>query len=363
MEDRRLEDLLSQVHKRRVLAIVGAGVSIAATKGKPECNEKPLASWLGLLYHGVDYCVQAAGASEAWANAVRGQIALEDDDDHLILAATAIENKLKAPNGGLFRKWLRISVGSLTVADSSIIKALKLLNVPIATTNYDDLIEKVTRLPAITWKQNNEFEHFLRGEEKSVLHLHGHWKTSDSIVFGHRSYDAITRDTPAQALLRALFPAWSLLFIGCGTGLNDPNIGELLKWASEAFAGSEYFHYRLALKREIATLRANHPIYPLSYGDTHGELADFLSKLAPTARKRLPRKTGRANVEPPRSHIDESTDRQMDALPDRRPPRANTGQIQPSLPMIIGVAVDVSGSMQTLMRATDGREKRAGASS
>src|SRR5262245_35406882 len=100
MADGLLEDLRSQIGKRQVLAIVGAGVSIGATGGKPEVNGKPLASWLGLLYHGVGYCEQYAQASKAWGDSIRGQLALEDDNDQLVLAATAIENKLGAPNGG-----------------------------------------------------------------------------------------------------------------------------------------------------------------------------------------------------------------------------------------------------------------------
>ena len=59
------EDLQREAEKGRLLVVAGTGVSLAATKNKL------LASWAGLLHHGVDYCQQLDPALTAeWVRVV-----------------------------------------------------------------------------------------------------------------------------------------------------------------------------------------------------------------------------------------------------------------------------------------------------
>ena len=37
-------------------------------------------------------------------------------------------------------------------------EALRDLKIPIVTTNYDGLIEEVTKLPAVTWKEKHKID-------------------------------------------------------------------------------------------------------------------------------------------------------------------------------------------------------------
>jgi hypothetical protein len=75
----------------------------------------------------------------------------------------------------------------------------------------------------------------------------------------------------------------TLLFVGCGEGLEDPNFGALLRWTRRVFAGSEYRHYRLALTNEVAAIQAKHPpeerIFVLPYGTQYSDLGGFLRSL------------------------------------------------------------------------------------
>ena len=57
--------------------------------------------------------------------------------------------------------------------------------------------------------------------------------------------------TIRKAVLKALSMMKTLVFIGFGTGLGDPNFGQLLAWTGRVFAGSEYRRFRLA--RFLAT--------------------------------------------------------------------------------------------------------------
>ena len=165
--------------------------------------------------------------------------------------------------------------------------AIATLGLPIATTNYDRLLETITKQPAVNWTQRHKVQPILRGDEKGIVHLHGDWDDPKSIVLGHRTYAAVERDPHAQAILREIFSSRTVLLVGFGGGLSDPNFGPLLKWVAEAFASSTYPHFLLCLEKELKSLKLDHPIQPLDYGKTHAGLAPFLRSLAP-ARKGPP---------------------------------------------------------------------------
>jgi hypothetical protein len=271
-----VNDLRQQIATGQVLAIVGAGVSIGAT------NNNAVASWGGLLRHGVERCVQVIPNLDAnWPLRVRAEIESPDTDD-VLSAAEKIETKLRA-QGGEYSRWLRETVGALKAQARAVISALRELGVPIATTNYDSLIEEVTGLPAVTWRESVRVEHLIRGSEPGVLHLHGHWRDPASVVLGIRSYEKVLGDVHAQTIQQALRAARTLLFVGYGAGLTDPNFGALLRWSRHVFSGSEYRHFRLALKQDVKATQVMHPaeerIYVLPYGDNHDDLAPFLRSL------------------------------------------------------------------------------------
>jgi tetratricopeptide (TPR) repeat protein len=281
------DDLQRQIDAGRVVAIVGAGVSYGAT------NRNPVASWQGLLHHGVDRCLElpTAGLSEASAKLLHDQIN-SGDLDMMLAAAEVVSRKLGAPGGGEWGRWLRETVGQLRAGQKEVIEALRDLGVILATTNYDGLIEEVTGLPPVTWRAGSIVERVLRGEEEGVLHLHGFWKDPESVVLGVRDYEKVLGDTHAQTMQRAMRSLNTLLFVGCGDGLADPNFGALLRWSEAVFAGSEYRHFRLARNGELADLQAKHPpeqrIFVLGYGPDFGDLAGFLRGLRPTSTSGAP---------------------------------------------------------------------------
>lgn len=271
----RIEDLQRQIDRGQVLAIVGAGVSIAAS------GRHPVASWTGLLHHGVDHCMLKANPTppENWRR--RAHEAIDEGQlDDLLNYAEQIEWKLGAPGDGRYRTWLRETVGSLPLQDRSVLEALHALGVPIATTNYDGLIETVTGLRPLTWRQPALAHRAVRGEEPAVLHLHGHWEDPESVILGVRSYEDVRRDGHAQAIQQALAATRTLLFVGCGAGLEDPNIGALLAWIGTHFKGAEYEHFRLCRDGEVAEIQKIHSpeqrVEALVYGTEHADLARFL---------------------------------------------------------------------------------------
>jgi hypothetical protein len=189
---------------------------------------------------------------------VPGDVANQRDLGHPEIEVLAGEER------GEFRRWLRETVGEFetNLADRAVLDALaehQRRGGLLATTNYDFLLELVTGLQAATWRDPADVERALRGDEPQVLHLHGAWRWTDSVVLGIRSYDDVARDDHARAVLTTLRTGRTFVFVGCGAGLRDPNLGAFLKWTASTFEASEYRHFRLCRDSELDALRREHP--------------------------------------------------------------------------------------------------------
>jgi len=194
MSSDSLQQIRDEVGGNRAIVIVGTGVSVGATREK-------VASWTGLLEDGVRRCIAARlPLPQDWEARLMDEIRSEDMDD-LLGAAEKIASKLGAPTGGEYKRWLRETVGELRPKHPEVIRALRDLGVPLATTNYDDLLEQVTGWPSVTWQDRAEVERVLRGDVQGILHFHGHWRTSESVILGLSSAGADSRSPtrPVQA--------------------------------------------------------------------------------------------------------------------------------------------------------------------
>jgi hypothetical protein len=228
-----LDDLREDLIGGQAVVVVGAGVSMAATGGAST------ASWVGLLNDGVTFCEALLGPSLplGWAERRRAQVA-SGDLEELVGAAEDLTRRLGGPANGEFGRWLAGSIGKLRVTKPAVLQELAALRVPLATTNYDGLLEAGTGRPAVTWRQSALFEQVLRGDHDGILHLHGHWQDPESVVLGVRSYELVLGNAHAEAMRKALASTRTLVFVGCGAGLDDPNFGALRRWLAGVFAGS-----------------------------------------------------------------------------------------------------------------------------
>jgi hypothetical protein len=267
--------MLQELTRGSVVLVVGSGISIGAT------GNQPCASWSGLLRNGIERCERDLPLDAQWGDRQR-QALDEGDLIEWLGVAEQIERRLKSA-GGAFSAWLRDTVGSLQIEYRGVIDAIGKLNVPIVTTNYDSLIEEITCLDPIMPAQPAA-EHVVRGAcREGVVHLHGCWRFPDTVVLGVSSYEGIMRDERIQALLKALQAVKTLIFVGCGHGLQDPHFDALLKWSQRVFETSEFSHFRLAHEGERAMMEATHPagsrIKVVYYGRTTNDLEPFLRQL------------------------------------------------------------------------------------
>ena len=212
------DGLTEAVAKRQVLVVVGAGVSVAATGAD-------IAGWVGLLENGVSRCEElglSPAKAEIWRSLIHSQ-----DVEMMISAAELVTKKLGGPEDGEYATWLRDCFEDLRCRERGLIEALVDLDAPIATTNYDNLLEEVTGLRPVTWKHPGAIQRVLQKDEPRIIHLHGHWEEPESVVLGTRSYERVKEASAAQAIQQAVTVFNKLVFVGCGDGLEDPNFEAL----------------------------------------------------------------------------------------------------------------------------------------
>jgi tetratricopeptide (TPR) repeat protein len=276
------ERLAAAITSKEAVLILGTGVSRQAS------GNAPSASWTGLLAEGIAFCLANAPteADAVWAAKVQRDITRAASRS-LIAAATDIERALEAPHATAFKRFFKETVGTLPVADPSLPEAIAALHkagAVLATTNYDDLLKPATNLPTVTWQDPDKMQEVFRRQREAIVHLHGHWDEAPSLVFGERSYDAISRAKHAQALQTAITQLRSLVFIGCGDGLADPNTGHLLEWLrSSTVPSTASFIAILCREKDAAKLtdewRGLPGVEIIPYGNDYPDLAPFLRSL------------------------------------------------------------------------------------
>lgn len=273
----KLVDLL---RAGRVIAVVGAGVSKGLSGGAD------VADWVGLVRSGIARVDANALASGNWS-AIQ-ELALEDalksdSPGDLIAVASAVSSKLKGSSAQAFGNWIFETIGELKPVSTSVPLALAKLPIPILTTNYDTLLEKVLGRSSADWTNPEEMRRCFLQSTDVIGHLHGVWDKPDSLIFSQSDYDRIMGDKGAQFVQQAQYSTKAFLYIGYGSGLDDPNFAKLIEEHAALFPASSGHHFRLCREADVAELQAHHrdtDIKVISYGVDHADLAPFLEGLA-----------------------------------------------------------------------------------
>ncbi|HJZ90542.1 MAG TPA: SIR2 family protein, partial [Gemmataceae bacterium] len=228
------------------MVVAGIGVSLAT------CRNDPTATWKGLLLHGLRRCADVCGSDETTLSAYRQLVDGPATPTHaLITVGEFITNELKKRRAGLYGAWLSDSLGSIRAVDLRLVRALASLGVSLATTNYDSMIEAGTGAAPILWRNQAIAHNFFCDGHEGILHIHGHFSDPDSIILGSGSYNEICRDEFAIHALQSQLFRGTIVFVGCGAGLADPNLGSLLEWSRTVLANSHRSHFILVRTGDI----------------------------------------------------------------------------------------------------------------
>jgi hypothetical protein len=107
----------------------------------------------------------------------------------------------------LLGKWLEATVGSLrarpfdpadvTTKPSRLVDTIWSLKAPLLTTNYDTLLEQVTRAPPATWQNTPAFRHAVLGDDpRTTGHIHGVWDDHASVILDPYDYGRLSIHEP-----------------------------------------------------------------------------------------------------------------------------------------------------------------------
>lgn len=261
------------------MIIVGAGVTLSATA---ETSGKPLQriTWNGLIKNGLDYLVDQPSVSATNGRIKRAYEALQDGDSESLLdAANTMAALLRQK--GKFATWLESVFDGLKreVRHPAILEALKALHqqgATLLTTNYDDLLETFCGLPRVGRSSKDEVLKFKRGDLDGVFHVHGSYHDAHEVVLDATDYYQVRESAEVQSVLRNFVESKMILFVGCGSGLEDPNFRALLNWASEQQENIPNRHCLLVKDDDLLDHRL---LVRLKYGPGHEHLAPYFHKL------------------------------------------------------------------------------------
>lgn len=261
-----------------VVFVIGSGVSAITSGGSPT------ATWSGLIRSGADRAQKVDPTlDDQWRSLVDGLLAYPDTNT-VIQSAGMVASALRRIGGSAFSQWLEDDIGALRVEDDSVAKALLAYPFPILTTNYDTLLESVGGRRSVDWTDLRGFHEVVTRATDAVGHLHGLWNNPKSIVLSESDYAQFASHESIQALERAVSALKSIVYVGFGAGLADPNFSALLRWHRAAFPESGVTHFRLCRLDEEADLQRLHAderVVPVPYGDNYEDLAPLLRARTP----------------------------------------------------------------------------------
>ncbi|MCH9731958.1 MAG: SIR2 family protein [Actinomycetia bacterium] len=279
-ESQEVKRLAEALRLGRVVTVVGAGLSAATTQAAP-CS-----TWLGFLRSGIKFASDHQLLDRQKEKKLTDllDIATEGESDLTLLlsSAQAIGSYIANAGEQAQANWYRDTIGELEVRDPGWIDAIVSLHTPILTTNYDNLIEQRSGRVSVTRSDPSGFQAAVTRSSDAIVHLHGLWSDPASIVLTPTDYTSLETDATSAALQKALSATESLLYIGFGSGINDPNFSQLLQWHRQTFRKSTVEHFRLCRREELDTLKALHcdqNITPIAYGLDYGELPAFIGDL------------------------------------------------------------------------------------
>lgn len=275
-------ELKAAIADRSAVVVYGTGVSRATSGGASS------ADWVGLIRHGIQFA-QSMGATPEWAQTTDQLLhdALAQSElDMLINAATLVQKKIQSQGTQTYADWLHESVGDLQPVHRALANALGGLGVPLLTTNYDTLVERVLNRSSATWLEQETMRKIMRNEEQSIGHVHGVWDVPSTVTLSVSDYANILANTTTQFLQRAHYSTKSFVFVGYGDGLDDPNFGNMLELHHQLFPESQQHHFRLCQTKDVDRLNQQHrdsDIRIVSYGTEYDDLPAFLNSLRPTS--------------------------------------------------------------------------------
>ncbi|CAF4114167.1 unnamed protein product, partial [Rotaria sp. Silwood2] len=282
-----IQKVKKDIALNHAVIFIGSGVSTYTANDGQE-----VAHFKGLLKHGLQQCHQLGWISD---NEFEDFNIKFDSDtaevEDYLHAADRIKYYFKMQNHAtkddLYKSWLRETLGNLSAKRPELIKAIGELGCPILTTNYDSFLEDILNKKPLTWNTNDTdgIGISLENLNNYILHVYGYFKDPDSVIFSNDDYNELLKNEFKQSQLRALIETKTLLFIGYGAGMSDPNFSNLLKWIFHLAGEKPLSIYKLVISNKNKTFNKKSDISflenirEIQYGDNSQDLLHFIKSL------------------------------------------------------------------------------------
>ncbi len=271
-----VDDLHARIRAGRVAYVCGTGVTSAIARPSQTIL------WKGLLRHGVGHLAAIDSSLQSVAANMTNLLDSADaSTNSLLTVAQWIRNEFDGLRPGEFRDWLKKTVGSLELSEDAP-AFLALTNAPILTSNYDGLIGSMSGRNIIEWTDNGHLDQYFDEVSKYVYHLHGHWDTPDSVIMASTDYQRLLTAGGIGRVFEQIAGSYTLVFLGYGAGMQDPNYAAFLNWFGKNFGETVRAAYLLCRSEDYPTrgVDANGLRY-IAYGDKFEDLWEYLEKLSP----------------------------------------------------------------------------------
>ena len=205
----------------------------------------------------------------------------------LIDAASYLLKCLK--DRGQYAAFMEGTIGSLRVSNLELADAfckIRRAGDLVATTNYDMLIEQATGSAYAAYDRPGEILEIIKeSTENKVLHLHGVYDKAnavDNIIADAAQYRDIIENTGAQ-FIQNLLSTHTLVIVGCGGTVTDPNLSGFLKFVSEELKLHVPYFYLMKEGDAAPELPKNASL--VYYGQDYSDLPSFMLELSSYRRR------------------------------------------------------------------------------
>jgi RNA polymerase sigma factor, sigma-70 family len=262
--------------EKQIVLLIGSGVSKSISNNK-------YANWRDWIEAGLLY-------ADNKTSIIVKELLFKNSSKDLIKAAGVLKRHLH--QNGSYETWMQKTIGSLQmqfIKMPSIIRKFMQYGSVIITTNYDLLLEEYIGCKAVTYSETDIIFRML--EEKNInaiIHIHGYYDKEhkhDDTIAGEDDYNKILDNEKVQFLQR-LIAIKSIICIGCGATIDDPNIGPLLTWLTNL--GGIQSHFYLA--KEGSCPELPNCVRPVFYGDSFTDMPEYVANLLKLREKAITNK-------------------------------------------------------------------------
>lgn len=251
MENNIPQSLLNAFASKRLIPIVGAGVSMSL---RSKNGEGLFPSWGGLLQKAADFLKLESDMKSA--NLIEALLSYEDYEQAASVARKGLTGSLWSR---FFNDIFEVKLDELSEESMALPKAIWNISNQVITLNYDKVLRLTCPNQSLIDFDNNNTDalaSFSRAEKNHHMlwHMHGHIDNSNDITFTSESYSKLYNNTNSQYLaaltkFRTICTEKQLIFVGCS--LDDADLLKQISDQHQLFANNTGPHYALVKECDI----------------------------------------------------------------------------------------------------------------